>query len=505
MNSLSLFFVSFLKINENPMNALKKLFVFIIVLSAFFTAQAQIKIMCIGNSVTQGTLDTNYLKPYNYTVLKSWRYPFWLSLDSVGVKFVMEGSQKKLNMQGSKGAGYLKSKYTTHVFDSTHEAHWGASSDSIVKMISGLKNTDTADIVLMHIGGTDGDTGAVKTMTNIDSIVTLMRQKNPYTIFFLAKVVVGGTVNDSIASLAAKRNKTISPVNVVDLFTGWDTAAMALDTIVPDSAGEKVIGRKFFNVLMSKDAATTLAAPTNLKQGTRTIHTIGLTWNTTITPALDIFSGYNIFVDGKKMNEYLVKETSFLIQNLDIVTSYNVKVVAVDNKNGTSMSSSTVAMTTAGYTVKFKVKNGTTPVQNANVAFNSANIKTDANGEALFLDVPPGFRTYTVTKTGYVDVVMANQNMQSDSIFNVNLKGIGLQEEQDLVEVYPNPAGDFIVVTRSANCRAELYDVNGKILEKVTLGSNESRIDVSAFCEGVYMIKVLKNEKEIVKKFTIKR
>ena len=71
----------------------------------------------------------------------------------------------------------------------------------------------------------------------------------------------------------------------------------------------------------------------------------------------------------------------------------------------------------ATYTVTFNVTDGTSPVQGANVNFNSQNIATNASGQAVFTEVSPANNMpWSVSKTGYntesgtLDVIDANVN-----------------------------------------------------------------------------------------------
>lgn len=68
---------------------------------------------------------------------------------------------------------------------------------------------------------------------------------------------------------------------------------------------------------------------------------------------------------------------------------------------------------------------------------------------------------------------------------------------------FPNPANDFIILivdsgsgVNEYNLSAELYDVNGKILQKREFYDNESKIDMSKHVTGTYLLRVLVNIQE---------
>jgi hypothetical protein len=471
---------------------------------SMMSVSSQIKIICIGNSITQGTLDTAYLNKYSYPILKSWRYPFWVSLDSLNtLKFDLIGSQNKLHKQGDTAAHYPKSKYTSRVFDSAHEARWGANSDSIVKTLKANMNKDTADIALIHIGGSDNDTLVAKTRDNIDSVIKILREKNPYTAIFLAKVVAGGAINDSIAALAVKRDQISSPIYVVDLSTGWNKATMALDTIVPDSTGEKIIAQKFFNAIMFKDYPTTTISPSGLTLTAKTIHTLRIIWKKSITASPDIFSGYNLYVNTVKVNKYLIKDTFFLIQNLTILTEYNIKVSTVDYRINSEKSSSTQKYMTAGYKVSFKILYNGIPIKDAKVSFNSANAYTDVNGTVVFTDVQAGLRQYTILKTGFFDINSTQQNIQSDTSFTVNLKSISLDDEAANIELYPVPTTGLITIKGAQGAVAEISDMQGRVVSVVYCSDAETTCDLGSMESGTYIIRIKKNDNETIRKIIL--
>jgi len=467
-----------------------------------FTGTSQVKIICIGNSVTHGTADTAYLNRFSYPVLKSWRYPFWVLLDSLNtLSFDMVGSQKKLYKQGDSAAPYPKSPYTGHVFDSAHEARWGASSDSVVKALK-KEMKDTADIAFIHIGGSDNDTVDETTVSNIDTIITLLRNKNPYITIFLAQVIAGGAINDSILNLATQRNTLASPVKAVDLASGWDKGTMSLDSVIPDSTGEKYIARRFFNALMTCDVATTTTAPANVKQTGKTSSSISISWKKGLNSP-DVFSGYNVYVNNVRMNAYLIKDTFFTIQGLKVLSSYNIRVTTVDYRTKTEKTSSTQAFLTSGYTVRFKVLYNEKPVEGAKVTFNSINQYTDTAGNAVFNDVAAGPKTYNVQKTGFFEIISTYQNIQSDTLFVVQLKSIDLHDESDEIAVYPVPASSFLVVSGTRGSILELYTSTGELLMKMHCTDETTVLEISHLPEGIYFIKSRTGTGEIVRKIIL--
>jgi hypothetical protein len=73
------------------------------------------------------------------------------------------------------------------------------------------------------------------------------------------------------------------------------------------------------------------------------------------------------------------------------------------------------------YTVTFNVTDGSSPIENANINFNSQNILTNASGQAVFSEVSPGNNLpWTVSKTGYDSesgtLTITNENLTQNVV-----------------------------------------------------------------------------------------
>ena len=63
------------------------------------------------------------------------------------------------------------------------------------------------------------------------------------------------------------------------------------------------------------------------------------------------------------------------------------------------------------------------------------------------------------------------------------------------ISVYPNPATDYINVSRAGNDEMFIYNVFGSLVKS----TNENRIDVSGFAPGVYTLKTTEGTVKFVK------
>ena len=83
----------------------------------------------------------------------------------------------------------------------------------------------------------------------------------------------------------------------------------------------------------------------------------------------------------------------------------------------------------------------------------------------------------------------------------VEAKGISLE-----IEVYPNPATDFVKLKienyEVKNLRYQLYDINGSLIKDNKVEGNETSISMQNLLPSVYFLKVTDNNK-VIKTFKI--
>ncbi|HET6992846.1 MAG TPA: T9SS type A sorting domain-containing protein, partial [Bacteroidia bacterium] len=87
--------------------------------------------------------------------------------------------------------------------------------------------------------------------------------------------------------------------------------------------------------------------------------------------------------------------------------------------------------------------------------------------------------------------------------------GVGVNEAQQnnslLFSLYPNPASDLLTIEykpQSKNARYEVYDLTGRIVESEKLiPSGQTVISVQDFSSGIYLVRVIDNDKISAKKF----
>ena len=101
------------------------------------------------------------------------------------------------------------------------------------------------------------------------------------------------------------------------------------------------------------------------------------------------------------------------------------------------------------------------------------------------------------------DVIVA-QGVQQP--FEISILGLDNYHINLVMQTYPNPTKDYLVLNVHAldlsNMIFQLYDVNGRLIEKRTMFSPIETICMMNLPSSVYVLKVINNNKE-VKSFKI--
>jgi hypothetical protein len=121
-----------------------------------------------------------------------------------------------------------------------------------------------------------------------------------------------------------------------------------------------------------------------------------------------------------------------------------------------------------------------------------------------------GTASYTIGQVGYTTNTGTNgsvaQGVQQPYEISVVT---GIAEAKDIsleIEVYPNPATDYIKLKignyEVQNLRYQLYDINARLLQDNKIVDNETNIVMSYYMSATYFLKVTDNNK-VIKTFKI--
>jgi lysophospholipase L1-like esterase len=209
------------------------------------SVHSQIRIMPLGDSITEGVLgssdDTGY------------RRALYLSLTDAGIS---------VNFVGSLANG------SPTDFDPDHEGHNGWRADEILNGRHGAGNITSwltknpPDIILLHIGTNDisQDQSVGSTVSEVNQILDRIDAKSTATVVFLARIInrndtvvsrITATThyNDSLQQLANTRIAAGDLIFVVDQESALSYPADIADRVHPNDGGYAKMAQRWFEAL----------------------------------------------------------------------------------------------------------------------------------------------------------------------------------------------------------------------------------------------------------------
>ncbi|MBD1396619.1 hypothetical protein H9Q13_05525 [Pontibacter sp. JH31] len=236
-------------------------------------AQKTLKIMALGNSITQGSAEN-----------PSYRYQLWRMLVDAELNFEYVGSLDTNWDRAAAGTEHgadvaspaMGEVYKGKTFNNKHEGHWGWT---LQETLYGKKNPTpykrdkgklsewlqgyTPDVVLMHLGTNDliHSQPLDSTISKVERVVNQLRADNDGVAIFMAKVTPipaqfanvdsSKQYNNLIPKLASRLSTSRSPIIVVDMYTGFNPDTHTYDALHPNSEGEKLIAKRWFDAIMA--------------------------------------------------------------------------------------------------------------------------------------------------------------------------------------------------------------------------------------------------------------
>jgi lysophospholipase L1-like esterase len=234
----------FLRRAEGRPKAFKAVAALWIALAAQVCFGAPVRIMPLGDSITQALSDQ-----------LSYRYNLWIRLIDTGASFGFVGSQ-----DSNYGGNPVWPEHLGQSFDRHHEGHAGVRSDEIAAALPGWMSGYVPNVVLMHVGTNDVLQGRPndETVFDLKQIIDLLRARNSHVAILLATLIPVTYLpqNDRITELNARigaivleKNTAQSPVILVDQNAGFDVVADTSDGVHPSPSGEEKMARKWFEAL----------------------------------------------------------------------------------------------------------------------------------------------------------------------------------------------------------------------------------------------------------------
>ena len=203
------------------------------------------------------------------------------------------------------------------------------------------------------------------------------------------------------------------------------------------------------------------------------------------------------------------------ISNVTIATdlAYTVTFDGYVTHNGTvsildGNVSENVTLNLTTYDVTFMVTDGTNALQGATVTLTGYNaVNSDASGVATVSGVVPAIDiAYTVSLTDYEDangtVTVTDTNVNENVTMQIQT---GIEDiTQEFAKVYPIPTnGKITIETEEINASYTIYDVCGKVVEKMTITETETKVDLSAYSKGIYLIEIMSENKRNIQRIIL--
>lgn len=121
--------------------------------------------------------------------------------------------------------------------------------------------------------------------------------------------------------------------------------------------------------------------------------------------------------------------------------------------------------------------------------------------EKIYVDILQyGFGTHTFS----VNIIDKSSLCESSDSVNITILGVGIDDQNDEKQVYifPNPTSGLFNINGDDIERIEVYNLQGQILKSIK-GEKRNPIDLSHFRKGIYFVKIIQEERYIIKKMIL--
>ena len=215
------------------------------VLVATARAADPVRIVCIGDSITQGGRADRDEHTY--------RLPLFGLLADAGVKFDFVGSRKQGLQPAAKWPDYKGTP-----FDPDHEGYYGAKTAVVRdKLKDVLPKLPPPDFALIHLGTNDQGAAdhSAAVVKPLEEIVALLRSRNPKVAVLVGHLNFNGgaavKIRPLVEDMAKRLNTAGSPVITVHHYRGWKENPKAegtdtFDWAHPNPQGQRKMAEAWF-------------------------------------------------------------------------------------------------------------------------------------------------------------------------------------------------------------------------------------------------------------------
>jgi hypothetical protein len=159
-----------------------------------------------------------------------------------------------------------------------------------------------------------------------------------------------------------------------------------------------------------------------------------------------------------------------------------------------SDSTVTIKMLSTTADVKFRIKEGESPLGSAAVSLNENEMQTNNVGLAVYSDLPV-FENYiySIGKDGY-ETISGDFLLQKDTTINIALNVVtGVHSDQgNLLKIYPLPVDNYVMIeSMEEMMEIKLVDLNGRVLNSERVSGRLVRKEVPEGMPAIFMLKVV--------------
>ena len=199
---------------------------------------APVKILCIGDSITQGGRQGR--EEYTY------RWPLFCKLRDAGISVDFIGSRQA----GLDPGATWPKEYKGLAFDPDHEGYYGFKTAAVRDRLKAtLPSLEAPDVALIHLGTNDQNAPDLfeAVVKPLEDIIAQLRARNPKVAVYLGHLNFNGgaavTIRPLVEDLATRLDTPGSPVVAVHHYRGWkenpqDPATDTFDWAHPNPQGQ---------------------------------------------------------------------------------------------------------------------------------------------------------------------------------------------------------------------------------------------------------------------------
>ncbi len=252
-----------------------------------------------------------------------------------------------------------------------------------------------------------------------------------------------------------------------------------------------------------------ISVPENIEATALSASSVSLSWD-----AVEDADSYDVYRDGKLLKN--VNTNSYLDEGLEAYTEYCYEITAVRNETETDKSVE-VCATTFDLPITTPENLVATPTSDYSIELtwnkveNALSYNIYRDGDSIANVANP---TYTDKDLEYntkycyeVAAVRGDEESEKSKMVCVKTLGESIEELSSSINIYPNPVENELFLETEVRVKeVSIYDIYGRqtMRQQVNETTSQQVVEVAELEAGVYFMKVVTNEGEIVKRFVKK-